>query len=107
MYTISIMRLISFLQFLLVLFIFLILPPLLAQAKGDECINEHNSNQRAFCLATQYANGTACDSITSLDLRSQCISTVKNKQRAVVWKFTTIDTSTADVRGDRKYIWQH
>lgn len=89
------------------LLLLLTLFPILSLAKGDECINEHNPNQRAFCLATQYANGTACDSITNLDLRSQCISTVKNKQRAVVWKFNSIDVSTADVRGDRKYIWQH
>lgn len=101
------MRLISILQFLLIIFILLCLPPMLAHAKGDECINEHNQNQHAYCVAIVYANGTACDSITNLDLRSQCISTVKNKQRTIMWGVKTIDVSTADVRGDRKYIWQH
>jgi hypothetical protein len=85
----------------------LLLIPVLSFAKGDDCINEHNANQRAYCMAVQYANGTACDSINSLDLKSRCITKVKYIQRESMWSIKPMNTSTADVRGDRSYIWQH
>jgi hypothetical protein len=84
----------------------LLLIPVLSFAKGDECINEHTPDLRKFCMARQYANSTACDSISNLDLKTSCIATVRAKHRESMWAIRPIDVATADVRGDKKYIWQ-
>jgi len=81
--------------------------PILAFAKGDECINEHKPDQRAFCLASEYANATACEPIQNLDLRSSCIAVVRNKQRDSRWAVKPMEVAALDTRGDRRYIWQH
>lgn len=78
-----------------------------ALAVGDECINELTPNAKNFCLAKQYANVTKCDAITSVGMKTECISVVKTKQRDSMWSIKPIDIATADVRGDKKYIWQH
>ena len=101
------MRPISILQFLLIIFILLCLPPMLAHAKGDECINERNSNLKNLCLAKEYANVTQCDRITVFDMRSQCISSIRNRQRETQWGFKPTNVLTADTRGDHQYVWQH
>ena len=87
--------------------ILLLLIPVLSFAKGDECINERNANLKNFCLAREYANVTQCERITTFEMKSSCITTIKNRQRETQWAFKVIDVSTADTRGDRKYIWQH
>ena len=87
-------------------FLLLILFPFLVYAKGDECINEHNPNLKNLCLAKEYANVTQCEKITFFEMRSNCISIIKHKQRETQWAFKPIDTSTIDTRGDKKYIWE-
>ena len=86
--------------------ILLLLIPVLSFAKGDECINEQNLNLKNLCLAKEYANVTQCERITVFDLKTQCITTIKNHQRETQWAIKAIDISTADIRGDKKYIWQ-
>lgn len=84
----------------------LLLLPILTYAKGDECINEHTPDLRRFCMARQYANSTACDSISNLDLKTSCIAMVRTKHRESMWAIKPMDIDSADTRGDRKYIWQ-
>lgn len=79
----------------------------LSHAKGDECINEHTPDLRRFCMARQYANGTECDKIENLDLKSQCVAVVRTKQRDIMWSIKPMDVASLDIRSDRKYIWQH
>jgi hypothetical protein len=88
------------------LFLLLLCIPVFCVAKGDKCINEHNPNQRAYCMAVQYANGTACDVINNMDLKSSCIAKVKSTQREIMWTIRPMDLSSADIRGSQKYIWQ-
>ena len=84
----------------------LLLFPILSLAEGDKCINEHDANARALCLAIEYGNGTSCDRITNLDMKTSCVSKVRSLQRASVWTINPMNVSTVDTRGDRKYIWQ-
>ena len=84
----------------------LLLLPIFAYAKGDECINEHTSDLRKLCMARQYANSTACDSISNLDLKTSCIAMVRTKHRESMWAIKPMDIASVDVRGDKKYIWQ-
>ena len=88
------------------LLLLLTLFPILSLAKGDECINEHTPDLRRFCMAKQYANGTECDKIRNLDIKGQCVSIVRNKQREVMWAIKPMDVASIDTRGDKKYIWE-
>jgi hypothetical protein len=74
----------------------ILLLPILAYAKGDDCINEHTPDLRKFCMANQYANATECDKIRNLDLKTQCISVVRNKQRDVMWTIKPMDIAKAN-----------
>ena len=87
--------------------ILLLLIPVLGFAKGDECINERNANLKNLCLAKEYANVTQCEQITVFDLKIQCITTIKNRQRETQWTFKPMNVLTADTRGDHQYVWQH
>ena len=84
----------------------LLLLPIFTYAKGDECINEHTPDLRRFCMARQYANSTACDPISNLDLKTSCIAMVRAKHRESMWAIKPMDVASVDVRGDKKYIRQ-
>jgi hypothetical protein len=86
------------------LLLILFFTPMLVLAKGDDCINEHNRDQREFCMAKQYANATQCDTIKSIELRMQCVSVVKIKQRDSMWAIKPMNLSTADIRTETKYF---
>lgn len=85
--------------------ILLSLVPVFAQANGDECINE-TGNAQLMCRARAQISASYCERITSMELKSDCLSMVKNRQRDIIWKIKPFDIATADVRGDKKYIWQ-
>jgi hypothetical protein len=47
-------------------------------------------------MANQYANATECDKIRNLDLKTQCISVVRNKQRDAMWAIKPMDLAKAN-----------
>jgi hypothetical protein len=79
--------------------------PLTAFAVGDECINEHVPDLKNFCMAKQYGNATQCDRIGSLVMKAECMSIIKSKQREAIWSIKPLDLATADIRGEKKFIW--
>ena len=78
--------------------------PLSALAVGDECINEHTPDLKNLCMAKQYANATQCDRVSSIDLRLQCISVVRSKQRDSMWAIKPLNLATSDIRTETKYF---
>jgi len=78
--------------------------PLSALAVGDECINEHTPDLKNLCMAKQYANATQCDRISSIDLRLQCISVVRSKQRDSMWAIKPLNLATSDIRTETKFF---
>ena len=83
----------------------LALLPLFAQAGGDVCINE-TGNQQLMCRAHAQISASYCERMTSFEFKADCVTMVKNRQREIIWKIKPFDVATADVRGDKKYIWQ-
>jgi hypothetical protein len=84
---------------------FLLYIPLSVLAVGDLCINEHVPDLKNFCMAKQYVNATQCDRIGSLIMKAECMSFIKTKQREVIWAIKPLDLATADIRGEKKFIW--
>ena len=82
----------------------LLLIPIFAFAVGDECINEHTPNLKNLCMAKQYANATQCERISSIDLRLQCISVVRSKQRDNMWSIKPLNLATSDIRNETKFF---
>jgi len=55
-------------------------------------------------MAKQYANATQCERISSIDLRLQCISVVRSKQRDNMWSIKPLNLATSDIRNETKFF---
>jgi hypothetical protein len=49
----------------------------------DNCNQNHEPNQKHFCLAIATLNVNECEKITNIELRSTCVFKVKDRQRSV------------------------
>ena len=58
--------------------------PVFGHAGGiDNCNQNHEPNQKHFCLAMATLNVGECEKITNIELRSSCIFKVRDAQRTV------------------------
>ena len=58
--------------------------PVFGYAGGiDNCNQNHEPNQKHFCLAVATLNVNECDKISKLELRSTCVFKVRDGQRSV------------------------
>ena len=58
--------------------------PVFGHAGGiDNCNQNHEPNQKHFCLAMATLNVGECEKITNMELRSTCIFKVRDAQRSV------------------------
>ena len=58
--------------------------PVFGHAGGiDNCNQNHEPNQKHFCLAVATLNVGECEKITNMELRSTCIFKVRDAQRSV------------------------
>jgi len=56
--------------------------PVFGHAGGiDNCNQLHNPDQKHFCMAKATLNVNDCEKITNMELRSTCVSKVRDGQR--------------------------
>jgi hypothetical protein len=64
----------------------------------DDCAREYNQNKKHFCLAVATLNANECEKIKSFEMRSTCITTVKDNTRAVTWKIHPLTDKNTNLR---------